>query len=255
MKKRIVTIDSGRVFILAILALSVIPLLLISGCLDTFAGKAASVFGINNSAASNGTAINASTGQVNGSQDSSASKDSNASSSAQDSVTTTTRDEITARFNKIMYGIDDDKSRTQVQVTQTDESANPSAPAIAIPSQSTSTTMAQSPAAAAQAIASAATIPPSATIPPTTTTLPGNVVLISYKKIDPVEVDITPGENVTWINTEASRVHMMVERNQVFRSPRIMPGTSYTFTFNSTGTYTYIDAIDSDSIAGRIVVS
>jgi len=47
---------------------------------------------------------------------------------------------------------------------------------------------------------------------------------------------------------------MVASHHNVFRSPQLKLEESYSFTFNNTGTYTYIDPIYKEIMSGVIIV-
>jgi plastocyanin/predicted small secreted protein len=218
----------GRIAFAAILAVLLLACIVMSGCDNAFAGKAAALFASNSSDTSNG-ADNAS------------------------SITTTTRDELTLRFNKIMYDEDSDESKETIVVTTTGGSATTTS---STSSTSTSSTLPIH-------LLTTTTLNPmatttSTTATSTTTTLPndGLTVIIKDSKISPVELYIKTGETVRWVNREAKRVHMVSSiSTQEFRSPRMAQGDTFEHTFNSPGTYGYYDVIDPEKIKGKIIVS
>ncbi len=75
----------------------------------------------------------------------------------------------------------------------------------------------------------------------------------------PYEVDIFPGDTVTWVNND-NRTHTATSGTSnygpvgVFDTGPILPGKSYTQFFGSTGKYQYIDKTDGWA-SGIIVVS
>ena len=75
----------------------------------------------------------------------------------------------------------------------------------------------------------------------------------------PYEIDITPGDTVTWINND-NKTHTVTTGTSnygpvgVFDSGTILPGHSYTQFFGSIGKYQYIDKTDGWA-SGIVVVS
>lgn len=65
-----------------------------------------------------------------------------------------------------------------------------------------------------------------------------NQVIISNYKYLPSTLTIKAGSSVTWINTDAM-THTATSNNSVFDSGDITTGKSFTYKFNTPGTYPY----------------
>ena len=86
------------------------------------------------------------------------------------------------------------------------------------------------------------------------------VIRIMGKHYIPDTIAITVGTKVTWKNEDmvAGRtpvIHMVVEHHNAFRSGQFKPGESWSFLFNTTGTYTYMDPIFKETMRGIIIVN
>ncbi len=76
--------------------------------------------------------------------------------------------------------------------------------------------------------------------------------------LTPAELTITPGTTVTWTNSDDETHRVRSESGPTeFDSGNLDPGESFSFTFSTEGTYTYIDDRDKDnsSYFGSVVVS
>ena len=80
------------------------------------------------------------------------------------------------------------------------------------------------------------------------------IVNILFNIFSPKTLTVEKGTRVTWVNRD-KRVHMIKEisTEHLFRSGRINPGGSYSFTFNEPGEYRYIDTIQT-YMQGKIIV-
>ncbi|MFH1642370.1 MAG: cupredoxin domain-containing protein [Nanoarchaeota archaeon] len=83
----------------------------------------------------------------------------------------------------------------------------------------------------------------------------GQVVHIVKNMFTPKTLTITKGTTVVWINDDQN-VHQIKERsvNHLFRSDRLNPGESTSFTFTQPGDYHYIDTINT-YMSGLIIVT
>ena len=61
---------------------------------------------------------------------------------------------------------------------------------------------------------------------------------IGASSFDPAEVAVKAGETVRWENA-SDRDHQIVAQEQAFKSGMIKPGKTWSFTFESPGTYRY----------------
>jgi len=105
----------------------------------------------------------------------------------------------------------------------------------------------------------------SAAEPSTTSAVPGTTVAgatangsqaISIKDFSftPASLSIRPGDSVTWTNADGA-AHSIKSADQIFDSPdRIDPTMSFSFTFATPGTYTYICGVH-PSMKGTVEVA
>lgn len=169
-----------------------------------------------------------------------------------DTTTTQPVDHITARYNRLINGIESETPLAKIDVDIVDLETNETL-GDKTTTTTTSTTTTTRPAP------TTTTTRPTANAT-TTTTIPAlsDGVEVSFKngQISPVEISIKPGQKVVWVNREKDRVHMVNSiYSQEFRSQRIMPGGRFEHVFNTAGTYKYIDSIHPEKIAGTITVS
>ena len=73
---------------------------------------------------------------------------------------------------------------------------------------------------------------------PVTSTASQNSVSIQNYAFSPSTLTIQKGANVTWKNDDSVQ-HAVVSDSPAFSSPLLNTGDTYTFQFNSTGTYPY----------------
>lgn len=66
----------------------------------------------------------------------------------------------------------------------------------------------------------------------------GAQIVISDYKYEPADITIKAGESVTWTNEDAVQ-HNAAADDGAFEGPLLSKGESYTFTFNTPGTYPY----------------
>jgi len=71
-----------------------------------------------------------------------------------------------------------------------------------------------------------------------TSTASQNPIAIQNYAFSPSTLTIRKGANVTWKNDDSVQ-HMVVSDSAAFSSPLLNTGDTYTFQFNSTGTYPY----------------
>lgn len=94
-----------------------------------------------------------------------------------------------------------------------------------------------------------------------TETTTGDLVLIKGPKaIEPSELTVGVGSTVTWKNEDwldkdagTGRAHIIAEWNNYFRSERVQPGETFSFTFEEAGTYEY-RSITTPGARGTIIV-
>ncbi len=71
-------------------------------------------------------------------------------------------------------------------------------------------------------------------------------VTITVAGFIPSAVTINQGDNVTWTNTDTAN-HQVISDKGGFASPVMRTGESYSFTFKSTGSFNYKDALNAKS--------
>jgi len=88
------------------------------------------------------------------------------------------------------------------------------------------------------------------------------IEIINYNFV-PEELTINVGDTVTWVNKDTLtvgentdyRVHVVAGHYGKFRSPRLLVGDTYSYTFAEAGTYTYTDAVSpSNTGIAKIIV-
>ena len=85
----------------------------------------------------------------------------------------------------------------------------------------------------------------------TTTTPPANAVDITME-FTPSSLTVSVGDTVTWTNKD-TMAHTATADNGTFDSGNLSPGETFSFTFDTAGTYTYKCNIHS-SMTGTIIV-
>ena len=86
-----------------------------------------------------------------------------------------------------------------------------------------------------------------------TVTSYGNIFCVSIDDdYDPAELTIIKGATVVWTNDDSS-IHTVKEDDDEFESGSILPGNSWSYTFDTVGTYNYSCQYD-DSYEGQIIV-
>jgi plastocyanin len=78
-------------------------------------------------------------------------------------------------------------------------------------------------------------------------------VSIKRSSFSPTTVSVVAGDSVRWRNDD-TRDHQVVSTTGTFASPVLRPGRTYTFRFESAGTYRYRDALN-PSVTGTVKVS
>jgi len=68
----------------------------------------------------------------------------------------------------------------------------------------------------------------------------------------PASLTVHIGETVTWINRDQIP-HTIIESNNVFRSAALDTNDKYTYTFKTTGTYTYFCSLHPQMTATVVV--
>jgi plastocyanin len=107
-----------------------------------------------------------------------------------------------------------------------------------------------------------ATTPPATTPPPTTTTQPATTspppspqtyaVTISNFSFSPATITIKVGSTVTWTNKDGT-THTVTSNSGVFDSGNLAPNATFSYTFNSAGSFSYHCSIHT-YMTGTIVV-
>ena len=79
-----------------------------------------------------------------------------------------------------------------------------------------------------------------------------NKITIKNMTFNPNTITVKAGTNVTWTN-EDSTSHQVKESNGLFESSTLGNGQSFTYTFNTVGTYNYTCTIH-PSMKGKVIV-
>ena len=85
-----------------------------------------------------------------------------------------------------------------------------------------------------------------------------SVTVTITDRLDPATMTIAPGTTVTWRNDDSERHRMRTQSGpEDFDSGSLDPGQAFTFTFQTSGTYSYLDDRNDDNSAyfGTITVS
>jgi plastocyanin len=85
------------------------------------------------------------------------------------------------------------------------------------------------------------------------TSASGTDVTIQSNSFNPDSLTIKVGETVTWTNKD-SYAHTVTSDNGVFDSGNIASGATFSFTFNTEGTYSYHCSIHT-SMTAKIIVT
>jgi plastocyanin len=93
----------------------------------------------------------------------------------------------------------------------------------------------------------------SATSGTASTSATGTDVTIQSNSFNPDSLSIKVGETVTWTNKD-SYAHTVTSDNGVFDSGNIASGATFSFTFNTEGTYSYHCSIHT-SMTAKIIVT
>lgn len=82
-----------------------------------------------------------------------------------------------------------------------------------------------------------------------------NEVWLEYKAFNPTQLTVNAGTTVTFTNKDNDN-HTVTSNNSLFDSGKISSGNSFTYTFNTTGTYYYFCHYHSSNSSeqGAIVV-
>lgn len=78
------------------------------------------------------------------------------------------------------------------------------------------------------------------------------VVSIDHNTFIPSEITVAPGTIVTWVNNEAMP-HTVVDLNKGFRSKTLVKDAKFSFTFTTTGDYSYLCSIH-PNMKGKVIV-
>ena len=78
------------------------------------------------------------------------------------------------------------------------------------------------------------------------------ITMIDYA-FEPAEQTITVGDSITWQN-DGQEVHNLFDLGGTWESPALNGGQTYTFTFTTPGTYTYVCSIHSGMLGTISVV-
>lgn len=84
------------------------------------------------------------------------------------------------------------------------------------------------------------------------TVVAGDAVAIANFTFSPQTLNITAGTTVKWTNND-STAHTITSDNGVFQSGNVAPGSSFSYTFGQTGTFSYHCSIH-PSMTATIVV-
>ena len=111
------------------------------------------------------------------------------------------------------------------------------------------------PLALALVVSVAGVVPASAATPAAATATPRVEIAIRSMRYDPVGLTVAQGTRVRWSNvTSPSRAHDVVSSFPLyFKSPLMVTGQSFRFTFSAAGTFTYVCSIH-DVMIGSIEV-
>ena len=100
----------------------------------------------------------------------------------------------------------------------------------------------------------APTATPTLTATPTPTEQPSVNVNITNLNFVPTTVYVPIGKTVIWTNND-DVIHTITSVTGSFDSGSIDPGTTYSYTFNQTGTYEYSCTIHASIPHGRVIVT
>ena len=98
------------------------------------------------------------------------------------------------------------------------------------------------------------TATPALTATPTPTEQPSVNVNITNLNFVPTTVYVPIGKTVIWTNND-DVIHTITSVTGSFDSGSIDPGTTYSYTFNQTGTYEYSCTIHASIPHGRVIVT
>ena len=83
---------------------------------------------------------------------------------------------------------------------------------------------------------------------------PGSIISIKNFNFNPTTVNIKVGESVTWNNEDSAPHSIISDSGTELASKTFSSGQSYTYTFNTAGTYEYHCGVHT-SMKGKVVVS
>ena len=69
-----------------------------------------------------------------------------------------------------------------------------------------------------------------------------NTVMINRKNLDPETIKVSVGATVTWKNLD-DRKHLIVGKDFDMKSPNLMEGDTFSYTFEVAGTFNVVDAL------------
>ena len=79
-----------------------------------------------------------------------------------------------------------------------------------------------------------------------------HIAIMDYV-FDPTEQTITAGDSITWQN-DGQELHNVVDIGGAWESQALSNGQTYSFTFTTPGTYTYVCSIHSGMLGTIVVV-
>jgi len=85
---------------------------------------------------------------------------------------------------------------------------------------------------------------------PVASTAAENIVTLKNHAYNPSTLTIKKGARVTWRNDEVDVIHTVTSDTGVFDSGNLTPGSTFTYQFNSSGTFPYHCALEPAPVAG-----
>jgi amicyanin len=82
----------------------------------------------------------------------------------------------------------------------------------------------------------------------------GNEIIINGFRFSPDNLNVKVGDKVTWVNQDSAGHTITSDSGSVLNSPILKNGESFSFTFTSTGEYSYHCSIH-PGMKGKIIVS
>ncbi len=95
---------------------------------------------------------------------------------------------------------------------------------------------------------------PVVTETPATTPVSTASVEIKDFAFNPATLTISKGTTVTWTHNDTAP-HTVTENNNVFNSPTLTKGQTFSYTFNEAGTFDYYCSIHPTRMKGKVVVT